>query len=81
MVDEDSNLGVAFVGVNNPYLTETEIQASYRVCSSPLDSHPILDNIFYPDDVEKGILYACQVDDLSQAFEEIPELGNLGLLT
>ena len=30
LVDPVAQLGVAFVGVNNPYLTEEEVNATYR---------------------------------------------------
>eukprot|EP00095_Tigriopus_kingsejongensis_P008765 maker-scaffold151_size306168-snap-gene-0.6 protein:Tk08765 transcript:maker-scaffold151_size306168-snap-gene-0.6-mRNA-1 annotation:"duplex-specific nuclease" len=76
--DSASSSGVAFIGVNNPYITEDEIEA-LKICT-PLESHPILDDIFYPNDIELGILFACQVNDVDKIFEEIPDLGELSLL-
>ena len=61
-------------------LNEWNIFLPCRVCNDPLSSHPILDNIFYPDDIERGVMYACQVADLADAFEEVPDFGDLGLL-
>ena len=79
LVDPKANQGVAFVGVNNIHINENEID-SFKLCPT-LDNHPIMQDIANPDTITKGVLYACEVDEISDDFDEIPNLGNLGLLT
>ena len=80
LVDEETKEGIAFVGVNNPYLDSAEAAASH-ICSIEIENHPILNEINDINDVEKGIMYACQVGDLAEVFPEVPDLGNLGILS
>lgn len=81
-VDAASNTGVAVIGVNNPHLTEAEIDADYRVCTA-IPDHPLLAECPDVDDIRSGISYACEVAEAAAAFEEIAglDLGDLGLLT
>ncbi|TRY70863.1 hypothetical protein TCAL_06544 [Tigriopus californicus] len=79
LFDPLENTGVAFVGVNNPYLMEDEVN-DFTVCS-PLNSHPVMDGVNNPTRLDYGLTYACTVEDLAAVFPEVPELGNLGLLT
>lgn len=79
LFDPLENTGVAFVGVNNPYVMEDEVN-DFTVCS-PLNSHPVMDGVNDPTRLDYGLTYACTVEDLAAAFPEVPELGNLGLLT
>lgn len=78
-MDTANSLGVAFVGVNNPYLPAEDLEVA-KICP-PLDNHPIMENIFYPDDISRGVLFACLVSDAAAVIPEIPELGDLGLLS
>ncbi|TRY70030.1 hypothetical protein TCAL_15017 [Tigriopus californicus] len=76
--DPETKTGVAFIGINNPYLTEEEIEV-LKPCPT-IDNHPVLDGIFHPESIEKGVLFVCQVNDIDQIFQEIPVLGDLELL-
>ena len=80
LVNEATREGIAFVGVNNPYLEGAEVEAAH-VCSIEINDHPILNDINNIDDVTKGVMYACQVGDLAEVFPEVPELGPLGILS
>jgi len=77
MIDEEANAGVAVVGVNNPHLTS--IPDDYYICP-PIANHPILDNVFYQDNIERGVIWACRVEDLALVVEEVPELPPVDLL-
>lgn len=77
--DPETKTGVAFIGINNPYLTEEEVEI-LTPCPT-IANHPVLDGIFHPESIEKGVLFACQVNDIDKIFQEIPVLGDLELLT
>merc|ERR1711936_1183656 len=70
VVDESENLGVVLIGVNNPHLREEEV-GQYRICQA-IDNHPLLANVYYPDDIRRGIMFACSVEDARAVIPEIP---------
>jgi len=70
VVDESENLGVVLIGVNNPHLAEEEVD-QYRICQA-LDHHPLLDNVYHPQDIRRGVVYACSVPDARNVISEIP---------
>ena len=70
VVDESENLGVVLIGVNNPHLAEEEVD-QYRICQA-LDHHPLLDNVYHPQDIRRGVVYACSVPDARKVISEIP---------
>lgn len=72
VLDESQKLGVVVIGVNNPFLQESEAEDYKQLCPR-IEGHPLLDNIFYPDDIEKGIMYACAVADAQKTIHEIPK--------
>ena len=72
IIDESLNLGVVIIGVNNPFLSESEGEDYKKLCPS-IPDHPLFDNIYYPDDIEKGIMYACSVADAQKSIHEIPK--------
>ena len=47
IVDTEKNAGVAVIGVNNPHISENNIDY-YKICS-PLTDHPIMEGISEPD--------------------------------
>ena len=80
-MDTQKSAGIAFIAVNNPHITEDEIE-SYKICSNPIYDHPIMDSIYSPDDIESGVIYACEVGDAASIIPEIPdELADLDLLS
>ena len=81
VVDHQKNAGIAFIAVNNPHITEDEIE-DYKICANPIYDHPIMDGIYSPNDIESGVIYACEVGDAASVIPEIPdELANLDLLS
>ena len=80
IVDEAKDAGVAIIGVNNPHISEDDIE-DYRICD-PISDHPIMEGISEPDSILKGVIYACEVGDAADVIDEIPsELANLDLLS
>ena len=65
--------------MNNIKIEENEVD-SFKLCPT-LDNHPIMQDIANPNTITKGVLYACEVKAITSEFDEIPSLGNLGLLT
>jgi hypothetical protein len=79
-VDPAAKAGVAIVAVNNPYLDEDLVE-SYKICSDPIDNHPLMENVYYPDNIENGIMFACEISDAAKEIKEIPDhLKELDLL-
>ena len=62
------------IGVNNPHLTEAEVNDLYRVCADVGD-HILLIDCDDVNDIRRGIVYACTVEDAAAVFEEIDTLG------
>ena len=77
LIDEAANTGVAFLGVNNIYYKE-DVEL-LKICQER--DHPIMDNIFYPNDVERGVTFACAVPDAAAVIPEIPDFGDIGFLS
>ncbi len=73
-----SHLGLAVIGVNNPFIPSAETN-DYIVC--PSMPHELLDDV--DNDNYQGIVYACTVQDLAAVFENVAALGlpsDLGVL-
>ncbi|XP_023321392.1 uncharacterized protein LOC111696065 [Eurytemora carolleeae] len=77
VLDPLQETGVAVIGVNNPHLTE--LPASYILCP-PLDNPTILEGVKEPENLYKGYIYACRVEELAKVVEEIPSLPKVDLL-
>ena len=45
------------MGVNNPHLKT--IPDDYKICE-PVPDHPLLENVYYPEDIVKGYMWACR---------------------
>ncbi|XP_046752864.1 uncharacterized protein LOC124416067 [Diprion similis] len=69
--------GTAFVGVNNPYITE--VTSDYYICDDI--SSKITWLTWTADSIEKGISYACTIDDLREVVPTLPELTVVDILT
>ena len=72
VLDESLSLGVVLIGVNNPHLDETEVE-EYKALCPQIEGHPLLDSVYHPDDIQKGIMYACSVADAQKSIHEIPQ--------
>merc|ERR1719228_940896 len=77
LYDPLAGAGVAVIGVNNPHLTA--IPPDYIICPA-LEDHPVLENVFHPENIEKGYMWACRAGDLAAAVENVPELPEMDLL-
>jgi len=75
--DPDQGAGVAVIGVNNIHLKS--LPSDYILCP-PIPDHPILENVFYPDNLSRGVIWACRVEDLATAVPNVPELPPMELL-
>jgi len=75
--DPIANAGVAVVGLNNPHVKE--ITDEYKICPALLNPS-ILAKVYHPEDISKGFMYACRVEDLMAAVPEVPELPSMQLL-
>lgn len=75
--DSMKNEGVAVVGVNNPHLKE--IDDSYILCP-PLENASILSSVYHAEDIHKGYMYACRVEDLAFSVPELPQFEPMDLL-
>lgn len=75
---EASGRGVAFVGVNNPFLKEDVDE--YSICKNVCDklSDYIQINLNY---TTHGYVYCCEVGNIMQTVSTIPRLNVIGLLT
>jgi hypothetical protein len=76
--DPTSKYGVALIGVNNPHLPEEEI-SSMKICDE-IPDHPLILGLANPDDIYKGITYACTIEDAKRTIFEIPDFEVLNLL-
>jgi len=76
--EPSTKLGVALIGINNPHMTTEEIP-SYKICQE-IPSHPLISNLVAPEDIYKGVCYACSVPDARAAILDIPFLEISGIL-
>ncbi|XP_046384839.1 uncharacterized protein LOC124155167 [Ischnura elegans] len=67
---------VAFAGVNNPYLTE--IPESLILCNSICDKLKWLG--WSPEVIDGGFCYCCEVDEIRQNVESMPDVEVKGIL-
>lgn len=75
--DPDQGAGVAVIGVNNIHLKN--LPSDYILCP-PIPEHPILENVYYPDSLSRGVIWACRVEDLAAAVPNVPDLPPMELL-
>ncbi|XP_045468266.1 uncharacterized protein LOC123676433 [Harmonia axyridis] len=75
--DPKTETGVAFIGVNNPYITENELE-DVKICRS------ISDRIkwvrFMEKRLDKGYSYACRLKDFVKVVKYLPPLRVAGVL-
>ncbi|XP_046749959.1 uncharacterized protein LOC124413439 [Diprion similis] len=77
LYNETTQLGTAFIGVNNPYLTT--VTSDYYICSDI--SSQIQWLTWSANSVPLGISYACTVDSLRNVVETIPSFTVKGILS
>lgn len=70
--------GVAVVGINNPHLKSIP---SEMVLCPKIANHPLLERLHdHVEDISRGYMYACRVEDLAKMVEEVPDLPPMDLL-
>ena len=55
------------------------IPDDYKICE-PVPDHPLLENVYYPEDIVKGYMWACRVEDLAAVVPSLPTLPSMNLL-
>jgi hypothetical protein len=75
--DPVANAGVALIGVNNPHLAA--IPEDYRLCPA-LSDHPLLGGVSQPENIERGVVWACAVADFAKVVPEVPDLPPMDIL-
>lgn len=79
VINLDRTLGVALIGVNNPFATADEIEEDYVVCDDVADQ--LLWLKWDRKNIAKGYTYACEVDQFLQVIEHLPiNATNVSLL-
>lgn len=77
--DPEAGKGVAIIGINNPHLKSVPPE---MILCPKIPNHPLLDRLHeHVEDISRGYMYACRVEDLAKVVEEIPELPSMDLLT
>ena len=60
-------------------MNESEID-SVKICN-PIKDHFLIQDLSKPDDIVKGVTFACSVEDAKKIITEIPDLDITGLIT
>jgi hypothetical protein len=76
--DPESQGGVVFVGINNPYLNVSNPLGDCLICTD------VCSNISWvnwdPQNIAKGYSYCCEVDDFRSKVKYLPQFTVSGLL-
>lgn len=73
----NTNRGIAFVSLNNPYQNTAETAADVR-CTNICGQIGWLN--WDRADIKKGYSYCCEVNDFRRAFPELPSFTTTGVL-
>lgn len=77
VIDEASNSGVVFLGVNNPYIDNPG--SDYFICTDVCSQINWVH--WQASDVQNGISYCCEVSDFQRTVTVLPEISVGSLLT
>lgn len=78
LVDRKSQDGIVLIGVNNPYLTLSEIQNDYLFCKDVGDKVNWIN--WNRKNISLGYSYACDVNDFFKVVKHLPHVQVKGLL-
>lgn len=79
--DASRRLGTAFVGINNPYYNETEVQA-LTFCVDRCRNNSAFNWLkWLPDRIDLGYSFCCTVDDFRRTVPHLPDFPVDDLLT
>lgn len=71
VIDRNQRTGIAFIGVNDPYASEEEIQKNYIYCDNIIDK---VSYIPWKDNIRMGKMYACEIKEFSKYVKVLPKL-------
>lgn len=71
VIDVRNRAGIAFIGVNNPYVALPEILRDYTYCRNVMDR---VTYIPWSRHLRMGHLYACSVNEFARAIGDLPQL-------
>ena len=74
--DPNSQAGVVFVGINNPYVSDP--QGDYLICTDVCSKISWVH--WDQKNIEKGYSYCCEVDDFRSTVKYLPQFTVSGLL-
>ena len=72
-----TNTATAFIGMNNPYLTEAQAQADV-FCTDISDTITWL--TWFPRDLVRGYSFACDLDEFRRVVTDLPSFTTVGVL-
>ncbi len=68
-MNNEENSGIVFIGINNPHLTLQEIKKDYIICA---DISNLINYVTWEkDDISKGFMYACDVNEFLKIIPHI----------
>lgn len=79
--EPSTNRGVAFVGINNPYVTSAEAQDLFfckDLCRGNIDFYWLT---WHPDNSNEGYTFCCTIPDFRGTVGHLPHFEVSGLLT
>ncbi|KAF9412967.1 hypothetical protein HW555_008664 [Spodoptera exigua] len=79
--DAGRRLGTAFVSINNPYYTESEVRA-LTFCTDHCRNNSAFSWLkWQPDRIDMGYSFCCTVDDFRRTVPHLPAFTVTGLLS
>lgn len=78
IIDKETKKGVVLIGVNNPFVTLSEIKQDYIFCKDISYQITWVHNI--QERIPDGYYYACNVNEFSIVVQTLPKLNVTGLL-
>lgn len=78
VLEPATGLGIVFIGVNNVHATLAEIQSSYIFCNDVADRINWIKWDIH--NIQRGYMYACDVNQFAQVVGHLPGVGASGLL-
>lgn len=72
VIDTRNKAGIVFIGVNDPYATDEEIQKDYTYCRNVIDKVNYIP--WNKSNRMMGYMYACSVKEFVKAIGDLPHL-------
>lgn len=71
VIAEEQKAGIAFIGVNDPYVDERDIKEKYLYCENIITE---VDYISWNNNFTMGYMYACSVNEFIKNIDTLPKL-------